>query len=386
MPKHSLILVGPAHPFRGGIAQFTDELGATLQRRGNRITILSFSRQYPGLLFPGQTQFSDEPAEQELDTRRIIDTINPITWVRAAREAARLKPGLVLFQYWLPFMAPAYGTMAGWLRRSGISTAALVHNALPHERRTGDARLSRYFLSRCEAAVTLSASVAQDVRLLAPSIRLVEEAHPPYRHFGDPMLREDARRALGLDPADRVLLFFGFIRKYKGLGVLLKAVAEAAPTVGRLRLLVAGEFYEDRQPYLDQISQHGLSDHVQILDGYHPNDSVRRLFSASDVVVQPYLHATQSGVAAIATQLERPMIVTRVGGLAENVEGRGLGLVVAPNDAGALAEAIRRFFADGLEAHFAPAIRRTRERGWDDLAERVEEEADRQARSSVVTI
>ncbi len=374
--KKKITLVGPVHPYRGGIAHFTETLARGLQARGHTVPVVSFARQYPALFFPGATQFETEPpADASISAERIIDSVNPLSWWRAARAISRDAPDAVVFQHWMPFFGPAYGTMARLLRRERkekIRTLALVHNALPHERRVGDRLLSRYFFGACDGFVVMSEAVERDLRSLGVRQEVRRVLHPVYERFGEAEAKSAARDVLGLPAEAPVLLFFGLIRAYKGLRTLLEAMPRVVEERPDVRLVVAGEFYDDMAPYRGLIRQHHLENHVLVRSGYVPNEDVARYFSAADVVVQPYVRATQSGVAQVAFHFDRPLIVTDVGGLPEIVPHEKAGLVVPPEDPPALAAAIERFFADGLQARLTEGVKEQKERAASVLYEAIE--------------
>ena len=373
-----IAVVGPMHPYRGGIAHFTEMTVQGLAERGHDVRPVSFSRQYPELLFPGETQYEPESDAPEVvrDAPRLLDSINPLSWFRTGLHLRDVAPDAVVFQYWMPFFAPAYGVVARGLRRHyGIPSFAVVHNALPHERHPGDAWLSRFFLRACAGHVVMSDAVAEDTRRLAgPAPRLRRIAHPVYERFGDPVPRAEARAALDL-PADApVLLFFGFVREYKGLHVLLRALPDALDALPDLHLVVAGEPYDDPGRYRRLIREQDLAAHVHWHEEYVPSERVPTYFGAADLVVQPYVSATQSGVAQIATHFGTPMIVTDVGGLAETVPHEDVGFVVPPENPPALAEAIVRFFRDDWRDRLAAGMEARRERHHPDrLFEALEE-------------
>ena len=293
----------------------------------------------------------------------MIDTLNPLSWWRTAQHLRAAAPDALVFQYWMPFFAPAYGTIARLARRDGIRILAVVHNALPHERHLGDAWLSRYFLRAGDGFVVMSDAVNQDLtplRRKTAAVRRIE--HPVYSRFGEPVPRAEARAALGLPPDAPVVLFFGFVRAYKGLHVLLDALPAALEQVPALRLVVAGEFYDDPARYQRLIRQHGLAEHVTVHDRYIPSEAVPRYFGAADVVAQPYVSATQSGVAQIAFHFDTPLILTDVGGLAEVVPHEKAGLVVPPEDPAALARALARYFTDDLKAALTAGVRQQKQK------------------------
>jgi len=349
------------HPYRGGIAHFTEMTVEGLDGREHEMVPVSFARQYPEFLFPGKTQFEpdDEAPAIVRGAPRLLDPLNPLSWFRTGFHLRDAAPDAVVFQYWMPFFAPAYGVVARGLRRHyGIPSIAVVHNALPHERHFGDAWLSRFFLGACAGHVVMSDAVAENLRPLRPpdaSVRRIE--HPVYERFGEPVPRDEARAALDLPEDAPVILFFGFVREYKGLHVLLEAMPEVLEELPELHLVVAGEPYDDPERYRRLIRTHGLSDRVHWHDDYIPSGDVPTYFCAADLAVQPYVSATQSGVAQIATHFERPMIVTDVGGLAETIPHEEAGFVVPPEDPPALADAIARFFRENWVDRLTEGVR-----------------------------
>jgi len=386
MPSR-IVVVGPVHPYRGGIAHFTEMTVEVLAQRGHEVHPVSFSRQYPELLFPGKTQFEPDadPPDAVRNTPRVLDSINPVSWFRTGFHIRDIAPDAVVFQYWMPFFAPAYGVVARGLQRHyGIPSLAVVHNALPHERHLFDATLSRYFLRACAGFIVMSDAVADDVRHLCASPAPVEQIeHPVYQRFGDPMPSAVARERLGLPLDGPVLLFFGFVREYKGLHVLLKAMPAIRRARPDVHLVVAGEAYDDPARYRAIIDRHGLEGCVTWHDGYVPSEDVPAYFSAADLVVQPYVTATQSGVAQIAFHFETPMVVTDIGGLAEVVPDGEAGLVVPPQSPDALAEAVVRFVREDLAATLRAGTRRQKDRHAPvRLAEAVERLIERTTPSS----
>jgi len=369
-----IILVGPVYPYRGGIAHFTEATAHALKGRGHDVTAVTFTRQYPQRLFPGRSQMESRPPVRPVPSVRLIDSINPMSWFRAAEHVIREAPDVVVFQHWMPFFAPAFGTIARLLRGQGIRCISVVHNALPHERRFGDVFLSRYLFKACDGFVALSRVVANDLRRLAGyQVPLQQVAHPPYHQFGDGLDQKEARKRLNLPTDAPVLLFFGFVRAYKGLDVLLEAMPHVLRYLPEARLVIAGEFYEDEEAYRETIRAQDLTENVVLHAHYIPNDSVASYFSAADVVVQPYLSATQSGVAQVAFHFERPVITTDVGELAEEVPDGEAGFVVPPQDPAQLTAAIVRFFTEEWGDQMSEGVRRIRQRhGWDEVAEAVE--------------
>ncbi len=381
--RRRVVLVGPAHPYRGGIAQFTDSLARGLRLDEHDVSIVTFSRQYPKVFFPGKSQYTTEHAsvhrrssDTELESTALIDSVDPRTWFDAGRHIADVEPHAVIFQYWLPFFAPAYGVLAGRIRKrlDRVRILAVVHNVLPHERRPGDVTLARYFLRRCDGIVALSTAVASDARSLGTDATIRTLSHPIYEHFGETMERDRAREELGLSKDANVMLFFGFVREYKGLHVLIDAMPRIAAARKGAELVVAGEFYENEAKYRRQIRNHGLEGRVHLHNHYIPEDDVAMYFSAADVVVQPYVTATQSGVIQTAYHFERPVIVTDVGGLAEVVPHEKAGLVVESGNPAALADACIRFFDDNMNDRLTAGVRLEKQKhSWEFFVRAIEE-------------
>lgn len=363
-----IALVGPAYPLRGGIAQYLALLFRALQER-HEVRFYSFHRQYPGLLFPGRTQREQDQPALRVPSEPVLDSMNPLSWWAAGRAVARFAPQAVVFKWWTPFFAPSYHEVARAARRTGARVIYVCDNVTPHEHRGVDGLLTRWGLSQVDGALVMSDAVRQDLLRFRPGMpnRLVK--HPLYSQFGSPEDPQQARRALGL--AGDTILFFGFIRAYKGLDVLLRAL----PLVKRpVTLCVAGEFYESRAPYDKLIAELGLADRVRILDRFAGEAEVRQYFSACDAAVLPYRTATQSGVIPLAYALECPVITTRVGGLPEVVEEGGTGLMVPPEDPAALAAAIDAFYARGGRASFRERILDYRRQfQWEALVGAIEE-------------
>ncbi|MBD1398781.1 glycosyltransferase [Pontibacter sp. JH31] len=375
-----VIIVGPAHPLRGGgMSTFNERLATAFQEAGDEVEIVSFSLQYPSFLFPGKSQYTNEPAPAGLRIKSLINSINPISWVRTGNYIRQQRPDLVIFRYWLPFMGPALGTIARIIRRNRYSRIlAITDNVVPHEKRPGDVPFTKYFLSACHAFVTMSRAVQQDLEHFEPAKPNVYLPHPLYDNFGEAETKQEACAALGLDPRYSYLLFFGFIRAYKGLDLLLQAMAD--PSLKNrpdIKLLVAGEFYEDAAPYHDLIRKHALQDRLVLRTNFIPNAEVRHYFCAADLVVQPYKHATQSGVTQVAYHFDKPMVVTNVGGLSELVPHGEVGYVVEPQPQ-AIAEAILDFYASEKGAEYAHNISRYKQRfSWSRFVQAVYELANR---------
>jgi glycosyltransferase involved in cell wall biosynthesis len=356
---NSIIILGPAHPYRGGgITTFNERLATEFQEQGFDVTIYNFTLQYPSFLFPGKTQYSDEPAPAKLRILRKVNSINPLNWLKVGREMRRLKPDLVVVRYWLPLMGPALGSILRIAKKNRHTrVVAITDNVVPHEKRPGDTPFTRYFLGACDAFVTMSEKVMTDLRRFEPNKPALQVLHPLYDSFGAAISKDAARAALGISADTQLVLFFGFIRRYKGLDLLLRAMAaltanHASP---KLKLLVAGEYYEDENNYQQLIDELGIRDRVLLHSHFISDPEVKNYFCAADLVVQPYRNATQSGVTPLAYHFEKPMVVTNVGALPDYVADGITGIVTEPDPA-QLAAAIHRYFEKG-EASFLPALR-----------------------------
>ena len=351
-----------------------DTMRGGLQSRGHEVLPISFKRQYPEFLFPGKTQLDPSPASSNLSpAERVVDSIGPPSWFSASRKIARAGTEAVLFKYWMPFMAPSFGTIARRLTRKGVKVVVVVDNAIPHERHLGDAALSRFFLSAASGFVVMSESVQADLQMLGIEGPARFVPHPVYDLFGESVDSSQARVDLNLPPEVPVMLFFGFIRRYKGLHVLLEAMPRILEALPEARLVVAGECYDDEQFYRDIIRRHHLERNMRFDASYISNQAVPTYFSGADVVVQPYVTATQSGVAQVAFNFDRPLIVTNVGGLAEVVRHEHEGLVVPPEAPEQLADAVIRYFREGMKDRLTRNIRRRKEAfGWNALYEAIE--------------
>ena len=364
-----IVILGPAYPYRGGIALFDDRLSAELQAMGNEVEEWTFTLQYPGFLFPGKTQFSEDPAPEGITTIRIMNSVNPLNWVKVGRELKKAKPDIVVVAFWLPFMAPCQGSIARIARRNGhTKIVGLVHNMIPHEHRPGDKLLAGFFAGSVDGFVAMSDSVLGDIAQFDQSKPRVFCRHPLYDNFGVPATREESLNFLGLDPQYRYMLFFGLIRDYKGLDLLLKAYADSRLREENVRLLVAGEFYSGSDKYFEMEKELGLEGLVIWKSEFVPNSEVRYCFGAADLVVQPYRSATQSGVAQIAYHFEKPMLVTNVGGLAEIVPDGISGYVTEPDES-QIADRLVDFFHSDRRDQFTEGLRKEKKKySWNNMA------------------
>jgi glycosyltransferase involved in cell wall biosynthesis len=374
----NVVIIGPGYPLRGGLATFDQRLAREFISEGYDCMIYSFSLQYPGFMFPGTTQYSTEPPPEGLTILSRINSINPFNWWSVGRELRRKKPDIIVVRYWLPLMGPALGTILRRVRKNRHTRiVAITDNIIPHEKRPGDRPFTRYFLNACDAFVTMSEKVLADLRQFQPTRPARQVVHPLYDNFGAPIPRDEARallreKGVSIGNHDKVLLFFGFIRKYKGLDIALQAMADQRIRDLGIKLLVAGEFYEDAAPYHELIARLDISSSLLLRTDFIPDSEVRQYLCAADAVIQPYRSATQSGVTPLAYHFEKPMIVSNVGGLAALVPHEQVGLVAEPEPT-AMANAILRFFALG-ESYFIPALRREKTKySWNRLVATIKE-------------
>jgi glycosyltransferase involved in cell wall biosynthesis len=354
-------IIGPAFPLRGGIADFNEALATSLREQGNEVTLYSFYLQYPQFLFPGKSQYTEGKGPEGINILPVLSSVNPLSWFKTAQIVAAGKPDLVLIRYWLPFMAPCLGTVAKLLRRKKIKVIAITDNILPHEKRPGDRLFTRYFVGQCDGFITLSREVFEQLSQFTSTDKKIFLPHPVYNIFGKGLPKKEAREHLHLAEDQRIVLFFGFIRAYKGLGLLLDAMADERLKSRGVRLLIAGEYYEDPRIYQEKIRDLDLTHSVIQHTGYIEKDKVKDYFCAADLVIQPYLSATQSGITQIAYHFGRPMLVTNVGGLAEIVTHNRVGYVTG-KEPGSIAEAIVDFYDRGREEEFSGNAIKDREK------------------------
>ena len=371
-----IIIIGPGHPLRGGLATFNHRLAKEFIAEGNECSIVSFSLQYPSIFFPGTSQYTNEPAPEALTIYSLINSVNPFNWWKVGRKIRKWKPDIIVVRYWMPFMGPALGTILRTIKKNKHSKViCIADNIIPHEKRPGDAAFTRYFLKACDGFITMSEKVLQDLRQFEKEkpARLVQ--HPLYDNFGEKVEKQEARNHLGLAQNEKIILFFGFIRKYKGLDLLLLAMADDRIREENIKLLIAGEFYEEEKTYLELIKQHSFENSVILKTNFIPDSEVKYYLCAGDCVVQPYRSATQSGVTPLAYHFERPMIVTNVGGLPSLVSHKKSGLVCEPTPK-AIADAILEFYQLG-ENYFIPHLREEKKKySWKNLVAAVMELSD----------
>jgi glycosyltransferase involved in cell wall biosynthesis len=374
-----VVIIGPAHPLRGGLATFNQRLAREFMLSGNDCSIYSFSLQYPSFLFPGKTQYTDEPAPEGITIHTVVNSINPFNWIKIGNRLKKEKPDIIIVRYWLPVMGPALGTILRRVRRNKHTRiVCIADNIIPHEKRPGDKPFTKYFLKSCDAFITMSEKVMSDLRTFEKTKPAQLVQHPLYDTFGDIISKTEARKHLGLAENEKIVLFFGFIRKYKGLDLLFDAMRNLKNS--GIKLLVAGEFYEDDKPYKEQIEKNGISDQLILRTNFIPDSEVKDYLCAADAVIQPYRNATQSGVTPLAYHFEKPMIVTNVGGLPSLVPHNKVGLVVEP-DPLAVANGILQFYQLG-EEYFIPHLRSEKLKySWANLVNTITKLAEQRTES-----
>ena len=370
----NIIIIGPAHPLRGGLASYNERLAREFQQQGHTVTIYTFSLQYPGFLFPGTTQFSSEPAPKDLSIKIVINSINPFNWIKIGNQIKKNKPDLIVVRYWLPFMGPCLGSILRLVKKNNYTKiVCIADNIIPHEKRFGDNAFTKYFIKPIDGFITMSQKVLSDLNQFAKDKPARYVAHPLYDNFGERINKSEARKNIGIETDIPIVLFFGFIRKYKGLDILFDAISllkESSEKIINIKFLIAGEFYEDRKPYDEQIKKLGIEDALILHTDFIPDSEVKNYFCAADVVIQPYRNATQSGVTPLAYHFEIPMIVTNVGGLPSLVPDYKVGLIAEP-DAESIAKKIKEYFSLGT-AHFTPALSEEKKKySWDIMANQI---------------
>ena len=369
-----VIILGTAWPYRGGLAAFNERLAREYQSQGHEVEIVTFTLQYPSFLFPGKTQYSSEPAPGGLKITRRLNAINPFNWLRVGNYIKKQRPDILITKFWLPFMAPALGTVNRVARHKGTRRISILDNLNPHEKRPADKLFAKYFVGAVDGMVAMSHSVLADVDIFDSKQRKSRTfcPHPLYDHYGKILPTDEARRLIGLPTNGRYILFFGFIRDYKGLDLLLEAMSDVHLQTLGAKLIVAGEFYGDSKPYMDQIERLHLSNSVILKTDFIPDSEVNRYFCAADIVAQPYKTATQSGVTQIAFHFEKPMLVTNVGGLPEIVPDGKVGFVVEP-DAHQIADALVRFYQEDYEERLTTGVREEKRKYlWENMTKAID--------------
>ena len=364
-----IIILGTAYPFRGGLATFNERLARQLQAEGHEVEVITFTLQYPSFLFPGKTQYSTENAPTDLLINQQVNSCNPFNWWKVGNKIRRMQPDLLITCYWMAFFAPCYSIIERIAKRNGKTrTIALVHNMIPHEPSILDKLFAPFYVRSTDGFVALSESVVQDINHLDKNHKpKTSYPHPIYDHYGEQMSKEEACQALNLNPENQYMLFFGLVRAYKGLDLLLDAFGKVKDQLPDLRLIVAGEFYEDEEKYRAQLYFNKLNDRVIIHNDFIADADLCKYFGAADLIVQPYKSATQSGVTQVAFHFEKPMLVTNVGGLGEIVHDHKMGYAVEPN-AEAIAEAITDYYTNNRQADYTQYLIQQKENySWSGL-------------------
>ena len=371
--RMKIVILGTSWPYRGGLAAFNERLARQFAEEGHEVELWTFTLQYPSFLFPGKTQYTSEPAPKGIVTRRVLNSCNPFNWVRVGKAVRKAAPDMLICCYWMAFFAPAYSVVSRIAKKNGKTRClALVHNMIPHEPSILDKLFAPSFVRSQDGFVALSESVVKDIEKVEGSKSKVKRSktfspHPIYDHYGERMTKAEAAEALDL-PADKnYMLFFGLVRAYKGLDLLLEAFGKIKDELPELRLIIAGEFYEDEEKYRSQIAQLGLTDRVIIRNEFIPDGDLRKYFGVADLVVQPYKTATQSGVTQVAFHFEKPMLVTNVGGLGEIVHDHKMGYACAPTSE-AIAEDLRDYFTHKRQADYTAYLQKEKTKyAWSNM-------------------
>lgn len=368
-----VVIIGPAHPLRGGLASYDERLAKEFIDEGFDTTIYTFSYQYPSFLFPGTTQYSTEPPPENIPIEVKINSVNPLNWIAVGNELNKRRPDIIIVRYWLPFMGPCLGTILRKVKKNKYTKViCIADNIFPHEKRPGDVAFTKYFLKPVDAFITMSEKVLADLKKFASDKPAQFVPHPLYDNFGEKISKQEAREKLDINPVDKVILFFGFIRKYKGLDILLNAMKllKQDSYTQNIKLLIAGEFYEDERNYHDLLNDPSIKDNLIIHTQFISDSQVKYYLCAADCVVQPYRHATQSGVTPLSYHFEKPMIVTNVGGLPSLVPDRKVGLIAEPNPE-SIAQKIKEYFELGEEFFLPQLTEEKKKYSWKVMAETI---------------
>jgi glycosyltransferase involved in cell wall biosynthesis len=370
--KKKIVILGVAYPYRGGIAACNERLAEEYQKNGAQVKIYTFTVQYPSILFPGKTQYANWEAPDGLIIERALNSINPLNWIKFGLKLKKEAPDLLIIRHWMPFFGPAFGTVLRFLKKNKkTKVISIVDNMIPHEQRPGDMMFNKYFVSAVDAFIAMSGSVLKDIQSLTSKPSLVSP-HPLFDHYGQREPSKHAQKKLGLSGKEFYILFFGLVRKYKGLDLLLEAMSHPNIKNKPIKLIIAGEFYDKMSYYTDIIKEHQLEDYVIIKNEFIPNEEVADYFNAADLVVQPYKSATQSGVTQIAYHFNKPMVVTNVGGLPEMVPDEKTGYVTEPQS-GKVAEAIIKYYDHPQKEHFTSHILEQKKKySWQTMVDAVE--------------
>jgi glycosyltransferase involved in cell wall biosynthesis len=366
---NKLVIIGPAWPLRGGLSAFDEKLATQFTEKGIQTRIDTFSLQYPSFLFPGKSQYTTDPKPNNVNIDVCINSINPFNWIKIGLKLYREKPDLIIVRFWIPFLAPCLGTILKIAKKNKhTKVISIIDNMIPHEKRMGDRLLSKYFVKTVDGFIAMSEKVKNDIKTFSHKPVSISP-HPIFNHFGDPITKMEARTQLRLPQQDKIILFFGYIRKYKGLDLLIQAMANEAIKKSGIQLIIVGEFYEDASTYHDLINALGLQNRISFYSNYIPDGEVKNYVCSADFIIQPYKNATQSGVTPLAYHFEKPMLVTNVGGLADTVPHLKTGIVVAPT-AEEIAKGIETLYELG-EKHFIPNIIEEKKKySWSQMTEK----------------
>ena len=369
-----ITILGSAHPLRGGLAAYNERLAREFMYEKDEVTIETFSLQYPEFLFPGTTQYSSLPKPADLTIHVTVNSVNPFNWIKTGLKIKRQRPDILVVKFWLPFMAPCLGTICRIVRRNQHTRIiSILDNIIPHEKRIGDTFFTKYFVNSVDAFIAMSDSVYNDLSVFDQTKPRLLNPHPLFDNYGEAVDKISAIQKLNLDTSKKYLLFFGLIRDYKGLDIVLKAMATEQLRNSDIQLIVAGEYYSNREEYEQFIRELAIKDKVELHTRFIPDDEVYLYFCAADMVVQPYKHATQSGVTQICYHFNKPMLVTNVGGLPEIVPDNKVGFVVAPDEQ-SVANAILRFYNEEKEQEFVQNIQEEKKKySWKVMAEKVKQ-------------
>jgi glycosyltransferase involved in cell wall biosynthesis len=366
---NKLVIIGPAWPLRGGLSAFDEKLATQFTEKGIQTKIDTFSLQYPSILFPGKSQYTTDPKPKDVNISVCINSINPLNWIKIGLQLYREKPDLIIVRFWIPFLAPCLGTILKIAKKNKhTKVISIVDNMIPHEKRMGDRLLTQYFVKTVDGFIAMSEKVKNDIKTFSHKPVSISP-HPIFNHFGDPITKMEARTQLGLPQEKKIILFFGYIRKYKGLDLLIQAMSSESIKKLNIQLMIVGEFYEDASNYHDLVNSLGLQNQISFYSNYIPDGEVKNYVCSADFIIQPYKNATQSGVTPLAYHFEKPMLVTNVGGLADTVPNLKTGIVVEPTT-NAIVKGIENLYELG-ENHFIPNIIEEKKKySWAQMTEK----------------
>ena len=364
-----ITILSSAYPLRGGISHFIGLLYKELAKN-NDVSVITFKRQYPTILFPGKSQFESEETVEKIPTKILVDSINPLNWINVGNKIKNDSPDLLIFKYWIPFFAPCFGTISRIAKKNGrTKVLTICDNIIPHEKKPGDTAITKYFFKYVDYFVMLSKKVQADLLKLKPEAKNKILPHPIYSNFGEPIDKKEARKFLNLPEDGKLILFFGFIRDYKGLDILLEAMKILNAELN-IKLIVAGEYYSNEEKYRRIINALGIQNQLYLFTDFIPTSKVKFYFSACDAVILPYRNATQSGIVQIAMNFHKPVIATNVGGIPEVISDNSTGFIVKNESPQDLAKAIKNFYKDNKEDQFiSNIIKETTKYSWSTFTE-----------------